>query len=160
MRPANLSVLFLIILPLIVCAGWFIKIRLDRTLENVELVSNYLNRFQIKKSIFSVSIKGYYKNRPVEWRGYPSEDDNLVDILRGFRIEIEKKPLFLPDQSRPTPNTQLRGNKICYTPVFRSGLDRFSNLLSIPVLGSSQVEDVLEELTQAAEIVEASKSSC
>ena len=126
--------------------------------ENFEILSGLLESPAVKSWYLVRSLEGYYKGRKITLC-YFIGDNNSNNFL-GPSIEpkyiLRKQKFFCLNYPKPTKNTVLMNNKIYYNSL-RSPFKNLDWLWqSIRSFSAEELTGALEELTQAAEIVEKS----
>ncbi len=122
--------------------------------ESVKNAADVLNS-EVRSGFLGISksVKGIYLTRPVQFRVF-------VDPRYSYNWSAKITPKVIGKEvsyySKPTKNTSLSGNAIFYR---KNAVGYFSwDLSSAKGLEKKEVLEVLQELTQAAEIVEKSAS--
>jgi hypothetical protein len=117
---------------------------------NFDTLGTLIQSAQRVNSFYQAAFSGFYKGRRVELQ-CPFFDKGRS---RTFLIEPLNAPaaqkLFVLEYPRPTGNTQLKGNKVFYSPggFFNKG-DSYYKIYS-----REELVRILEELTEAAHNVE------
>ena len=129
---------------------------------NGATVEAFLQTAVLRSKFFGINfdLEGYYRDRRVVYRYRMSSErsHSSDDIYIEPKITLPKQCWFLVDYPRPTPHTRLMKGRIFYDnrTFFRGG---FFNLGNLVLLTSEEVRDILEELTQAASLVESGQQN-
>lgn len=129
----------------------------ERARSNIDSLSRLLQAPSPNSGFFRPSIEGYYKGRKVVLAySLSSKSYNFLNPFMEPRIPLKKQKLFLIDYPKITEHTQLRGGRIYYNCRLPIGKIEASNWSwgGIRIFSEGEFRDILEELTQAAQIVE------
>ncbi len=144
---------FYIMLAVFIAIAYFVYRRMfDVIAENFETLGAMLTGAQRKTTFFSSNLEGYYKSRKVSL-SYPHFDKGPHR-----RLSMEPRNIPIPQKAfmisypRPTPNTQWKGDKVYYSTrgIFVRSTDSY-----LKVFASEELVGMLEELSEAAQKVEA-----
>jgi hypothetical protein len=133
------------------------KRQIERARINAEMVESFLASAEYYYGLLGINfvLQGYYKDRRVTYfyRLDSEYNGSRYNLYIEPKRELPRQPFFMFSYPRPTPHTQLRGNRIYY--------DRWSplrggvfNLGGVALFTEEELRDALEELTQASQTLE------
>lgn len=122
---------------------------LEAASANTVRIAACLERAEITRSLFTVSVSGYYRGRKILWKQRIHESDDFHEVYCGGASDAGiGSHLFSPEI---TENTRRIGNRVFYQmpsalPFSFAGPRRFNEV---------EISVILEELTEAASRAEA-----
>jgi hypothetical protein len=159
MCPSNARSLLLLV-SVIVFAFFWLKRQRRRAAESFESFSGLLELPHISESFpgISMELSGFYRGRKFVWPYNVFDEEDQIQISIEPKCAMHLKVITLTDP-KPTAETYARGRRIVYwAPALRKSgsLLRFD---PVPLVSAEDARHVLEELSKAAEIVEAKGGS-
>jgi hypothetical protein len=149
MCPNTLILYFVFIA--VIAVHFFVYRRISQCASaNFDILGTLVGSSQRTTSFFQATFTGFYKGRKIELR-CPFFDKGSP---RTFSIEPLQVPapqkLFVLEYPRPTSNTQLKNNKIFFSPAgFFTKSESYYK-----IYGREEIIRILDELTEAAHYVE------
>jgi hypothetical protein len=126
------------------------------------MIEPLLQTLITRRKFFGIhfDLEGFYQGRKVgySYRMSSERSNSDYNIWIEPKANFPKQGWFLIDYPRPTSNTRLMKGRIFYhrRDFFRGGFFNPGNLI---LLTPEEIREILEELTRAAGLVEAGKSS-
>ncbi len=128
----------------------------ENAMSNLEFLARFLEQSAVtQRYLIYLSTTGHYKGRKVGLGYSILEKKNGASCSAVFvepHGNLKKQPFFLLRYPKPTLKTELKGKRVYY--VSPNSFKNVPAWSDAPTLLQSEVIDILEELTQAAEIVE------
>ncbi|MDD5653868.1 MAG: hypothetical protein PHT31_06910, partial [Candidatus Omnitrophica bacterium] len=124
---------------------------------NIEALSKLLEAPNQNSGFLKLSLEGFYKGRKIILTYFLiSDSNNFINPSIEPRAVYIKQKLFSLDYPSITEHTQLRKNRIFYNCRKPYSILEKSNFSwgDIRLFTEEEFRQILEELTQAAEIVE------
>jgi hypothetical protein len=149
MCPKTLQVYLALIAVIIVY--YFVYRRISQCASaNFDTLGTLVNSSQRVTSFSQATFTGFYKGRKVELQcPFFDKGRSRTFIIEPLNVPAQQK-IFILQFPRPTRNTQLKGNKVFYSPGgFLNKGDSYYKIYS-----TEELVQILEELTDAAHNVE------
>jgi len=117
---------------------------------NFDTLGTLIQSSERVNSFYQANISGYYKGRRVELQcPFFEKGRSRIFFIEPLNVATAKK-LFMLEYPRPTMNTQLKNNKVFFSPgVFFSTGESYYKIYS-----KEEFVQILDELTEAAHNVE------
>jgi len=147
----------LIIVGIVLLAIYGYRRMLQSTKQNITTLSGLLEVPTVNSRFLNLSLEGFYKERKVVlFYLFLSHNNNFVNPSMEPRIVLKKEPFFCIDYPKITEHTHLKKGKVVYNCRRPFGIIEASNFSwgNIRVFSEEEFRDILEELTQAAQMVE------